>query len=348
MIVTLGTDFSGLDAPFFALHQLSEQMNFQLDYRFASDIQAPIRAHLRQLDPCPRHVFDSIESRLTQKSESVDVYIAGFPCQSFSSLGKRQGTEDPRGQAFFHILEYLRKYRPTLFLLENVKALTTHNKGQTFQAVMKHLRDMENYAIDYKVLSPDDVVGFPHKRARTFIMGFDLLSPAKLSNFEWPTNSTLFSTHLEALLLDKKTASELHPSCCRPLCPSATRNLAIVQDTIKDWDEAPDACCIVNLGMSSRFLNKPKPNICPCLRQNCCDYYIVQQKRYLSWREALRLQGFPDDVFPAVRVKNSTGKNELPTASQVYRFAGNSICIPLLVAILQPIIRKWMIAEKKQ
>jgi DNA (cytosine-5)-methyltransferase 1 len=339
-VITLGTDFSGIDAPFHALIHLSEKMKFKVNYRFASEIQAPLRAFLKQLDPCPHRVYNSIESRLAETSEAVDLYVAGFPCQSFSTLGNQKGIRDPRGQAFFYILEYLKKYQPTVFLLENVKALTTHNKGKTFETVMKYLCGLNTYSIDYRVLSPDDV-GFPHKRARTFIIG---IKHSQSLKFEWPSNPTSFFTSLDALLMDRKSASELHPSCCRPLCPSAIRNLAIVNDTIKNWGDS-DIHCIVNLGMSTRFLNKPNPDVCPCLRQNCCDYYIVQQDRYLSWREALRLQGFPDSVFPKVRGKNSSRQSELPTARQVYAYAGNSICIPLLVAILKPVIHDLVVAK---
>lgn len=70
----------------------------------------------------------------------IDILTGGFPCQTFSSAGKRAGFQDPRGTLFYeivHILEVKKKqYKPIPFvLLENVKGLLTHDKGNTFRTI---------------------------------------------------------------------------------------------------------------------------------------------------------------------------------------------------------------------
>ena len=79
-----------------------------------------------------------------------DILLAGFPCQPFSIAGKGLGFEDTRGTLFFNIAEILREKRPKAFLLENVKRLTTHDKGRTFQIILQTLQEL-GYTVYYKV-----------------------------------------------------------------------------------------------------------------------------------------------------------------------------------------------------
>ena len=60
-----------------------------------------------------------------------DILIAGFPCQTFSVIGRQEGFKDDRGQIIFHLSRLLRESRPKCFILENVKGLVTHDNGQT-------------------------------------------------------------------------------------------------------------------------------------------------------------------------------------------------------------------------
>ena len=64
-----------------------------------------------------------------------DILLAGFPCQPFSIIGDKRGFEDTRGTLFFDIVRILKKKQPGAFLLENVKQLFTHDKGQTFSVI---------------------------------------------------------------------------------------------------------------------------------------------------------------------------------------------------------------------
>jgi DNA (cytosine-5)-methyltransferase 1 len=99
-----------------------------------------------------------------------DILLAGFPCQAFSICGDRQGFLDTRGTLFFNIEEILKVKKPYAFLLENVKNIKSHDRGRTFQTIIRHLEDL-GYYVHHKILNSLDF-GIPQKRERTIIVGF--------------------------------------------------------------------------------------------------------------------------------------------------------------------------------
>lgn len=104
--------------------------------------------------------------------EEFDILCGGFPCQPFSSIGKRQGFEHPtQGTLFFHIQKILGEHRPKAFILENVPGLVTHSGGQTLQTIKDVLRNELSYTMDFKVLNSADF-GVPQYRKRLYIIGF--------------------------------------------------------------------------------------------------------------------------------------------------------------------------------
>ena len=107
-----------------------------------------------------------------------DILIAGFPCQPFSisgvskknALGKPHGFDDPtQGTLFFEIKRVLEDKKPAAFLLENVKNLRSHDKGNTYRVIKKTLKDL-GYTIFDQVIDADTYV--PQHRERIFIVGF--------------------------------------------------------------------------------------------------------------------------------------------------------------------------------
>lgn len=98
-----------------------------------------------------------------------DVLLAGFPCQPFSYAGKQRGFGDTRGTLFFEIERILSKYKPSLFLLENVRGLTTHDKGRTFATIIQSLKKLD-YGIKYLLLNSSNF-GVPQNRVRVYILG---------------------------------------------------------------------------------------------------------------------------------------------------------------------------------
>lgn len=97
--------------------------------------------------------------------------VAGFPCQSFSIVGKRKGLEDDRGTIIYNLINILRLKKPKYFLFENVKGLVNHDKGKTLKKIIEEL-DSIGYEVYYKVLNSVDF-GVPQSRERIYIVGID-------------------------------------------------------------------------------------------------------------------------------------------------------------------------------
>lgn len=99
---------------------------------------------------------------------SHDILVAGFPCQSFSSAGKRLGFEDTRGTLFFDIARIIKHKKPDFLLLENVKGLLTHDNGRTFDVIARTLSEL-GYKLDFQLLN-SKCHGVPQNRERVFIV----------------------------------------------------------------------------------------------------------------------------------------------------------------------------------
>lgn len=98
-----------------------------------------------------------------------DYLLAGFPCQAFSSAGKKRGFEDTRGTLFFDIARILRHKKPKGFILENVDFLEKHDGGKTFSTIVNTLVSI-GYHVTTNVLDSLDF-GVPQQRKRIFIAG---------------------------------------------------------------------------------------------------------------------------------------------------------------------------------
>lgn len=100
---------------------------------------------------------------------SVDIICGGFPCQAFSIAGNRRGFEDTRGTLFFEIARFASILRPRYLFLENVKGLLNHQKGDTFETMLRILDEL-GYDVEWQVLNSKDF-GVPQNRERVFIIG---------------------------------------------------------------------------------------------------------------------------------------------------------------------------------
>ncbi|KKK90152.1 hypothetical protein LCGC14_2725960, partial [marine sediment metagenome] len=98
-----------------------------------------------------------------------DMLCGGFPCQAFSIAGKRKGFKDIRGTMFFEVARILKIKRPKIILLENVKGLLNHAKGETFRVILQTLDEL-GYEVQWMVLN-SKFFGVPQNRERIFIVG---------------------------------------------------------------------------------------------------------------------------------------------------------------------------------
>jgi DNA (cytosine-5)-methyltransferase 1 len=154
--------------------QLTYKANYDCgDHEVAGDI-AKIEAH-----QIPNH----------------DVLLAGFPCQPFSlagvskknSLGRAHGFQcEMQGTLFFDIARIIQHHRPKAFLLENVKNLKSHDKGNTFNVIMKTLREDLGYHVETRIV--DARAWVPQHRERIFIVGFREDTDFSFENLVLPEN----------------------------------------------------------------------------------------------------------------------------------------------------------------
>ena len=120
-------------------------------------------------------VFGENELRIGDISNYIsiipphDLLTAGFPCQPFSSAGKKNGIRDPRGTLFEKIVEILSIYKPKYFVLENVKRLLSMEKGEHFATILAKLSSL-GYLVEWRVLNAMDFE-LPQNRQRIFITG---------------------------------------------------------------------------------------------------------------------------------------------------------------------------------
>jgi len=102
--------------------------------------------------------------------DKVDLLCGGMPCQSFSHAGLRKGLDDPRGDLMLKFIQILNLIKPKIFMIENVKGLLTHDKGNTIKQIIDTLNENNLYEITYKCLDASKY-NVPQKRERIFIIG---------------------------------------------------------------------------------------------------------------------------------------------------------------------------------
>lgn len=114
------------------------------------------------------HDITTVSDEFIRGIGSIDVICGGFPCQAFSIAGKRKGFEDTRGTLFFEIARFASILRPRYLFLENVKGLLNHERGATFETILRALDEL-GYDVEWQVLNSKDYV--PQNRERVFIIG---------------------------------------------------------------------------------------------------------------------------------------------------------------------------------
>lgn len=286
----------------------------------------------------------------------IDLLVGGSPCQSFSSVGHRKGLRDDRGNLIYSFIRLIEGSRPKVFIFENVKGLLTHNKGKTWEIVRKEF-EKTGYILSYKTLNAKDY-GIPQNRERMFLVGFR----NKRREFEFPEKIDL-KYRVKDFLLDKADKKyylgekgvkfvngrknhryRVQVNGDIALCQKANQQFNWHGDFVQEGGAPVDekyflSDAVKNYVLSpgtKGFYQKPETDLeiaRPLLstmgsmhRAGVDNYFTYGQRiRKLTPRECLRLMGFSDDFRIVV------------SDTQMYKQAGNSIVVNVLMALLKKI-----------
>lgn len=146
-----------------------EQSGVSFDWVGFSEIDKYAKEVYKKHWPESEDLGDATTIDVSRLPKRIDLLMGGFPCQSFSIAGKRKGFEDTRGTLFFEIARIAKEKRPEIIFLENVRGLLSHDKGRTFETIIRTLGDL-GYIVQWQVLNSKHF-GVPQNRERVFIIG---------------------------------------------------------------------------------------------------------------------------------------------------------------------------------
>ena len=258
-----------------------------------------------------------------------DILVAGFPCQPFSiagvskknSLGRATGFQDKtQGTLFFDVCRILKAKRPKAFMLENVKNLKSHDKGNTFRVIMDSLNELD-YAVFYKVLDGQNYV--PQHRERIIIVGFDRKRYGDMIGFEF----------------------DLTPVDPKPVMKDILEKKVDAKYTLSDklWNylqnyAAKHKAAGNGFGYGLADKNGVSRTLSARYYKDGSEILIAQNKknpRRLTPRECARLQGFPDSF-------------KIPVSdTQAYKQFGNSVVVPLIKNVADLMVEELDLLESR-
>jgi len=366
--LVVGTLFSGIGAIEHAL----ERLGIQHEIAFAGDIDPHVKqsyfanySSIRE-----RSWHDDVNQFSAKKFRyKIDLLVGGSPCQSFSLVGKRAGLDDTRGTLFYEFARVIDECRPRTFIFENVRGLLNHDGGMTWKVILE-VFDSLGYRVFFQTMNSRDY-GIPQNRERIFVVGFRKRS----STFAFPEPIPLERTMQDFLedftdsryyLRDKgikfvtssknrlKRYTQISGDIA--LCQKANQQFNWHGDFVFegiDEEINPDEFVFdvnqveekyflsskvrkyVLAGGTKNFRTSTKTDL-PVARtilqsmhkmhRAGVDNYITYNRgkiRKLTPRECLRLMGFRDSFQIVV------------SDTQMYRQAGNSIVVDVLMALLK-------------
>ena len=228
----------------------------------------------------------------------ADVVIGGFPCQPFSMMGHEKGFEDARGTLFFRIVEIInsmiqRGRKPRVLVLENVRTLKTHDKGNTYRVIKNILENELGYKVFTQILNTANH-GIPQTRNRTFIVCF----ANQEAEFEFPEEEELQLTMQD--LLEENVDQKYFLSD------------KIIPTILSEGTGGYRAKAEIDLPIA-----RPLTATMHKMHRASQDNYVTDNGRIrrLTPREAARLQGFPEEF-------------RIPVSdTQAYRQFGNAVTV---------------------
>ena len=262
--------------------------------------------------------------------------LAGFPCQPFSlagvskknSLGKSHGFDCKiQGTLFFEIARILEHHRPKAFLLENVKNLKSHDKGQTFETILDVLENKLGYKVQHRIINAKSFV--PQNRQRIYIVGF---REENNFNFDDLIIPDISDGPILSSVLHPEDGSETFED------PYTIPNLSKVNEkytiTNKLWDylrmyEKKHRAKGNGFGFGLCKREDVARTLSARYHKDGAEILIYQgdekNPRRLTPRECARLMGFD---------KKGESYFKIPVSdSQAYRQFGNSVVVPVIEEI---------------
>ena len=353
----IGTLFTGIGSIEHALQRL----NIKHDIVFACDICPYVKkSYFANYKIKEENWFDDVFKVDGTKFKDVDLIVGGSPCQSFSFVGKKKGLKDDRGNLIFEFIRVIRETNPKMFIFENVKGLTTHDKGKTFKYVLSKFEELDYY-IHYAILNGKDY-GIPQSRNRLFLIGINKKNDTVKLNIFPPPQITL-SIKMKDLLEDnvnnkyylqdkgksfvtkafniKKKYTQVNGEIA--LCQQKNQQFNWHGDFIKEYRVIPPKYYLsdkvkkyVLAGGTKNWktsketdLDIARPLLATMHKMHRAgvDNYITheEQIRKLTPRECLRLMGFSDDFKIIV------------SDTRMYQQAGNSIIVNIFIEILKQV-----------
>lgn len=287
--------------------------------------------------PCDHEVAGDIRAIKAKDIPAFDVLLAGFPCQPFSiagvskknSLGRAHGfLDETQGTLFFDVARIIKHHKPAAFLLENVKNLVSHDKGNTFKVIKKVLQEELGYHITCRVVDGKGYV--PQHRERIFIVGFREDTGFDINHI--PFADPLSGPVLKTILHPEDGTEEIEDPF---ICGNIGRVNTKYTLTDKLWEYLQGyAAKHKAAGNGFGFgLNGPNDKA----RTLSARYYkdgseiLIKQRgknpRRLTPRECARLMGF-----------DQPGRDKfiIPVSdTQAYKQFGNAVVVPVIEEIAQ-------------
>jgi DNA (cytosine-5)-methyltransferase 1 len=272
------------------------------------------------LNYAPQHPHKYLGDICSIKSVEIpkhDVLVAGFPCQPYSIAGLRKGLRDERGTVFMEIIRILEDKKPKALLLENVKGILAHDKGETFKYMLS-LIERIGYTVKFQTLNSMTHSNVPQNRERVFIAGF--LSSNSTGRFTFPGRIPLTKT-IKDLIIDERVASKYYYDD-RFDCYKEIKKVVKSSNTLYQWRR--------------QYVRENKSDVCPTLTANMGsgghNVPLIKVRsgiRKLTPRECANFQGF-------------SKRFKLPeiSDSQLYHQFGNSVTVPLIARIAKNIAKE--------
>jgi len=228
-----------------------------------------------------------------------DVLLAGFPCQPFSNIGKREGFEhETQGTLFFDVLRILREKQPKMFLLENVKGLRTIDGGETYTTILENLRGL-GYSVFDDVLDAQDF-GLPQRRERIIFVGFH--PSLEVDAFIFPKGNPEKRVSVSSILEDNPQGYSISKHLQGSYLFKKDDGRPQIVDKSSEYPVNTLVASYHKIQrLTGTFVKDGETGI-----------------RLFSELEVKRLMGFPDDFKVPV------------SRTQMYRQFGNSVAVPMI------------------